>query len=164
MCWKTAQMNGGNAVGAVGAQTDVVVPADAVGHTTDGVNTLSYFATDKVGNVEAAHAVTVRMDTRRPQTAAPSRASVRRGQTARLQYIVNDQAPNGGTAAVTVKIRNQKHKVVRTLTLGSQRVNVILRASFRCSLRPGRYRFSVYATDLAGNRQASVGSNRLVVR
>jgi photosystem II stability/assembly factor-like uncharacterized protein len=160
----TTQMNNRTPVTTAGAQTDVVVPADSGGHTTDGVNTISYYATDKADNAEAAKTVTVRMDTRRPQTAAPARARVRSGRTARLKYIVNDQEPCGGTAAVTIKVSNKKHKVVRTLALGPQQVNVTLKANFECSLPHGRYRYSVYATDIAGNKQSTVGSNLLIVR
>ena len=37
-------------------------------------------------------------------------------------------------------------------------------ASFRCKLARGKYRFYVYATDPAGNKQVKVASNRLTVR
>jgi hypothetical protein len=35
---------------------------------------------------------------------------------------------------------------------------------FDCTLARGTYRFTVYATDLAGNTQAKAASNRLVVK
>ena len=35
---------------------------------------------------------------------------------------------------------------------------------FTCKLARGTYRFTVYATDAAGNRQAKTASNKLVVR
>jgi hypothetical protein len=39
-----------------------------------------------------------------------------------------------------------------------------LEAHFRCRLAAGAYRFFVYATDEAGNRQIVVGANALVVK
>jgi photosystem II stability/assembly factor-like uncharacterized protein len=160
----TTQVSGGTPMSVAGDHSDVTVAADAQGHTTDGPNTISFYATDKADNAEAAKTVTVRIDTRRPQTAAPARARVRSGRTARLKYIVNDQAPCGGTASVTIKVTNKKHRVVRTLALGPQQINVTLKAEFQCSLPHGRYRYSVYATDIAGNKQSKVGTNLLIVR
>jgi hypothetical protein len=43
-------------------------------------------------------------------------------------------------------------------------VNLLLKAKFTCTLPKGTYRHLVYAIDLAGNRQATVGVNKLVVR
>ena len=43
-------------------------------------------------------------------------------------------------------------------------VNRRLAASFVCRLAAGQYRFYVYATDAAGNKQSRVASNRLTVR
>jgi photosystem II stability/assembly factor-like uncharacterized protein len=159
----THQTNAGSPAITLGDGADVVVLADGAHHATDGVNAISYYATDKLGNVEAAQTVSVRIDTRRPQTAAPARASARHGRTAALTYIITDQAPNGGKATVTIKIRNAHRRVARTLKLGLRRVNMIGKATFRCTLPAGRYRFSVYATDLAGNKQTRVGVNTLIV-
>ena len=53
---------------------------------------------------------------------------------------------------------------MKRLQLGSRPVNTALTARFRCALRPGTYRFSVRATDAAGNPQANVASQRLTVR
>jgi photosystem II stability/assembly factor-like uncharacterized protein len=160
----TTQMNGAAPVVTLGTTVNVTVAADPVHHSTDGVSTISYYATDKVGNVEAAQTVNVRIDTRRPQTAALARASVRRHRTALLKYIVNDRAPNGGNASVTIRIRTLKGKLVRTLEQGARSVNLLLKAKFTCTLHKGTYRYFVYATDLAGNKQSSVGVNKLVVK
>jgi hypothetical protein len=53
-------------------------------HSGDGVHTPSYRSRDAAGNLEAAKRCTVRIDTRRPTTKAPSSKSVRRYQYVRL--------------------------------------------------------------------------------
>ena len=77
---------------------------------------------------------------------------------------MNDAAPNGGTAAVRIEIRDAKGKLATKLDLGAQPVNRQLAARFRCTLAAGTYTFSVLATDAAGNPQRSIGSNKLKVR
>jgi photosystem II stability/assembly factor-like uncharacterized protein len=157
------QLNGSAAATTAGTDARVIVPID-VAHSTDGVNTISYGATDKAGNIEAVKTVSVRIDSRRPHTAAPARADAHRGAGAFLKYIVIDRAPNAGKAKVTIKIRNADRRIMRTLKLGLQRVNLLRKARFTCTLPAGRYRFSVYATDMAGNKQTRVGVNTLIVR
>jgi photosystem II stability/assembly factor-like uncharacterized protein len=157
-------VNGGAPATTSAADASVLIPVDRAHHATDGVNEVSYHATDKVGNVETAKTVSVRIDTRRPETVASACVSARSGTRAVLKYVVNDQAPNGGKASVTIRILTRQRWVVRTLRLGLQRVNRLREATFRCTLPAGRYRYSVYATDLAGNKQTRVGVNTLVVR
>jgi len=48
--------------------------------------------------------------------------------------------------------------------VGRSSVNETLSAGFTCRLAAGKYRFSVYARDAAGNSQATIGSNKLTVR
>ena len=52
----------------------------------------------------------------------------------------------------------------RTLKLGVPPVNLLLKAKFTCTLPSGTYGYFVYAIDLAGNRQMSVGVNKLVMK
>ncbi len=144
------------------AVAPVSIAVDAA--TANGPHVLAYSATDVAGNVEAKKTITVNVDTSRPTTSAPSAASVVRGRTATLKYRVRDAAPNGGKAAVVIKVKNRAGKVVKTLKTGKVAVNKTLSKKFTCKLAKGRYTFSVYATDLAGNTQAKVGSNRLVVK
>lgn len=65
---------------------------------------------------------------------------------------------------MTIKVKTLSGRVVKTIKPGKKAVNTLLRARFTCSLKKGTYRFYVYATDLAGNTQGSVGRNKLVVR
>ena len=51
-----------------------------------------------------------------------------------------------------------------TLLPGLRPTGELLSASWRATLPRGRYRLWVYATDQAGNRQATAGSARLVIR
>lgn len=143
--------------------TSVAITAPS-SHVNDGVHSVSYRSVDVAGNVETAKGCTVRIDTRKPATKAPSRASVRRGRTATLKYEVVDLAPNGGMANVRIKIKTLGGRTVKTLRLSTKPVNVTLAAKFRCKLAKKTYRFYVYASDAAGNAQSKAGSNKLIVK
>ncbi len=151
---------------ASGAATwPVSAPAD---HSNDGLHTYEYWATDWVGR-ESLHdyglgSLSFGIDTRKPSTQAPSSATGRRGRTATLKYQVLDPVPNGGTASVTIKVKNRANKVVKTLPLGVRNVNTRLTAKFKCTLARGSYTFYVYAKDAAGNQQVSPAHNKLTVR
>ena len=125
-----------------------------------GVHTVRYRATDKDGNVETTRSLTVRIDAKGPATWA-RRASVRRGARARLRFRANDLTPR---AKVRLVVRTLAGRRVATVRLGSRRTNALRTATWRCALRRGAYRVTVYATDQAGNRQAKAGSARLTVR
>ena len=47
---------------------------------------------------------------------------------------------------------------------GQVAVNTSKTAKFTCRLAKGKYKYLVYATDVAGNAQARIGSARLTVR
>jgi hypothetical protein len=141
---------------------DAIYLGDAVG--MQGTHTIAYHATDVAGNVEPSRTLTVHHDSSRPTTRAPRAAAVRRNHTAALKYEVRDAAPNAGTGTVVIVIKNRHGKVVKRLHLGTRPVNTALTARFTCKLRAGTYRFSVQATDAAGNTQAKAASQRLTVR
>ena len=76
-----------------------------------------------------------------------------------------DPEPCCGSADVTIEIRTLGGRLVKTLRRFDRPTNAHLPAHFRtCRLKARNYRFFVLATDAAGNRQAGVASNRLVVR
>lgn len=104
---------------------------------------------------------TIILDTSRPRTYAPYRSVARYRRYATLRYKVRDGTSN--RARVTIYIKNSRRRVVKRLCVYSY-VNRYVAKRFRCTLRRGTYRFYVYATDLAGNRQSRVGYNRFVVR
>lgn len=164
----TWALDGGAPQTASAASATVTVPVDTLTHGDDGVGRrrLVYSVTDDRGIPSSSRTLTLNIDTRKPTTKAPYAASVYRYADATLRYKVVDASPNGGTATVTIKIKNGVGKVVKTL--GPYRgvaVNKRLSAKlYSCQLRHGAYRFSVYATDRAGNTQVlPAGSNRLMV-
>jgi hypothetical protein len=134
------------------------------GALPEGVSYFHVRARDGAGNWGATVHRAVRVDTVAPTTMAPYRAAALRGGIATLRYKVVDAAPNGGTADVTIRVKTLRGRTVAKLVLQDRAVNDVLRARFRCRLARRTYRFFVYATDAAGNRQLEVGSNLLVVK
>jgi len=102
-------------------------------------------------------------DTVGPRTYAPRAAVAKKGKTATLRYRVTDDS--GGRVTVTIRIRTRSGKLKKTLALGLKGTGVVRRASFRCRLARGVYRFWVEARDLSGNAaQKPLGNNRLTVK
>jgi hypothetical protein len=154
-------IDGGNTIIAPGSVVKLTVPT---GDAADGPHVLVFHATDTAGNTELDHTLTVNLDTVGPVTRALASATAQRHGTARLRYRVNDAAPNGGTAEVVIKVKNAGGKVVQTANVGVQKVDMKQTAVLRVAVPRGAYRFCVYATDTAGNRQSSVGSANLLVK
>ena len=142
----------------------VTIAADLVGHTTDGVTTISYRSVDELGHTEPTKTCTVSIDTQRPTTKPLAKASVRKGRKATFKYRVNDPVPGSPTATVTIKVKKRSGKVVKTLKPGIKNVNVPLSYKWRCKLKKGKYRWWIYATDTAGNVQATIGKGYLTVK
>ncbi len=151
----------GDTAWARGARITLSAPRD---HSGDGIHRVEYRAVDNRGNVEATHSCTVKVDTRKPTTRATRRRTVRRHRRVRLYYRVSDTRPCSGKAKVVIKIKTLRGVTKKTLRLGRRSVNRLHSYRFACNLPRRTYRYYVYATDAAGNRQAKVGSNRLVVR
>jgi hypothetical protein len=158
----TYTIDGGTPVVVMAATADLTLTVDRTGHTTDGNHVITYFATDVADNVEATQTLRVRIDTVRPMTRALRAARAHRYEFTNLRYRITDSAPSCGRANVTIRIRRGA-RVVRTLRLGVKPVNRTLSARVQANLAPGRYRYYVYARDLAGNGQANVASNRLII-
>jgi hypothetical protein len=125
-----------------------------------GIHPVSYRSTDLEGNLEDARTCSVKIDAERPVTKARP-ASVRRGARVRLRYRVGDLTPR---ASVRIVVRTLSGQPRKTLRLGLRGTNSFRSAAWRCKLPRGAYRFFVYATDQAGNRQARAGSARLTGR
>jgi hypothetical protein len=62
-------------------------------------------------------------------------------------------------------VRNARGRRVAVITGGMAPTNTWTDLPYRRVRLPrGTYRWYIYATDLAGNKQVRVGSNRLIVR
>jgi len=142
-------------------------PGDSLQRSDPALYSVLYRSLDLANNTETAKTLTFGIDTAKPTTKAPYVATAYRGRTATLRYRVNDPAPNGGTAMVTIKVMNAAGKTVKRLGPAAKKVNALLPWSFTVprTWRAGTYRFYVYAKDKAGNTQTLPrGSNKLVVK
>jgi hypothetical protein len=154
-----------------GSPTSFSIEAPLAFHSTEhkspgvGAHTLKYWAQDVNGNVEAQHTVDFEViaDTAAPVTSARA-VSVRRGRSATLRYKVIDTEPTKGTATVSISIKNRRGKTVKTIDAGVKSVNADRTSKFRCTLAKGAYKYYVYATDAAGNKQSKAGYGRLTVK
>lgn len=146
--------------------TSIPLPAPT-DHSGDLLHTILYRSADADGNLEADKTLKVGIDTRKPTTKAPSAATARRGYSATLKYRVVEVGANGGTATVTIKVKNRAGTVVKSLKPVVKKVNTTLPWTFTVprTWRTGTYHFYIYATDRAGNTQAKpVGVNHLYVK
>ena len=132
----------------------------------EGTNTLHFFATDRAGNLEDAQEKTFRIDSRRPTPVALNHPTAKRFGQCVLKYVVHDPLPSSDKAMTTIKVRSSTGKVVKTLG-GKiwQSVNSVWTARFSPgNLKRGRYSYSVYATDYAGNPQDQVAESYIIVK
>jgi hypothetical protein len=143
-----------------GDSLTVAAPAD---HSNDGLHTILYRSVDIAGNREAVKVCTVGIDTAAP-TPAAAPASATQGRTAALAYTVTETGPVPQTADVTITVRTTGGRLLKTLTAKGVALNDAHVARFLCRLAAGRYRYTVAATDAAGNAQTSVASSTLTVR
>jgi photosystem II stability/assembly factor-like uncharacterized protein len=132
----------------------------------EGGHSLDYRSVDLAGNFEDQQTLLFGIDTVKPSTRAPSAATAARGRTATLRYRVVDAEPNYGFAKAMIKVKTRAGKVVKTMKAVWKPVNTPLTWKFTVprTWKRGTYRFYLYATDRAGNTQANVASNRLIVK
>jgi sugar lactone lactonase YvrE len=136
------------------AAASVTVPAS-------GATTLTYRSVDNAGNTSDARTATVLADSVKPAPKALADVTVKHRKTARFRYRVTDRAcPQ---AKVVIKIRRNGRAIVK-LPLGAQATGQDLTKSWKCTLARGKYTWTVYATDLAGNAQAKLVTRKLIVR
>jgi hypothetical protein len=151
----------GGATWTKGRSLTIPAPSD---HANDGSHTVLYRSADKAGNLEKSRSGTVRIDTRRPTPVADSAAAAVRGARAVLPFSVSDPRPGSATATVTIRIVDTSGKLARKAVLTAVKVDSPRGYAFICRLARGHYRFIVYATDAAGNKQSQPAANQLVVR
>jgi hypothetical protein len=142
--------------------TSVSIPAP-VDHSADGTHRVLYRSADTVGNLERKRTCTINIDTRPPTPVAKWAGSAVRGTRTALRYYIADPRPGSPTATVTIRIRNARGVLVRKAVLGAVKVDSFQSYVFTCWLPKGTYRFTVAATDAAGNRGTTAPGNALVV-
>ena len=106
----------------------------------------------------------MRIDTRRPTPIAKWSAAAIPGERTALRFYVSDPRPGSPTATVTIRIRNARGKLLKKTVLAAIKVDRTQNYVFVCTLAKGTYRFTVWATDSAGNPQTATATNTLVVR
>ncbi|WP_457945984.1 beta strand repeat-containing protein [Pseudarthrobacter sp. alpha12b] len=135
-----------------GAKQMVNAAVATVPVSGDGTHTVSYFATDKVGNAGSAQSQTVKIDTQAP--AAPGLtvpAYVYSGNVAAVP--VTGTAEAGATITLTAADAGAAHSVPITVTAsGTGTWSVSLDLG---SLNQGTVTYAATATDAAGNTGAS---------
>jgi len=139
----------------------ITVPAPA-GGSGDGVQTVTAWSTDWCNKVETpVVTVTVKIDTVGPKTTATVAASVKKGAKVEFGYRANDISPK---CVITLKIKKTSDgSVARTYSLGSKSSNRDLTYKIDPNLAKGKYKYYVYATDQAGNKQSKLGSKSFKV-
>jgi len=160
--------------------TTATFVASAVGDAPGTRHVIYYQSLDTVGNIEldpfwqkqgpefdneVPKHMWVTVDTIGPQTYAPWPVSVARNARPAFDFWVNDDLSN--KAKVSIVIKDQSNKTVKTLSLGWLPTWHEFSApisSWKCTLAKGAYTFSVQAEDQAGNQQALLGSNTFTVR
>ena len=131
--------------------------------TTQGAVTVSVQALDWCNKTGTAQA-TVNIDTTKPETETQGDVKVSRKKTAKLKFQITKPEGLSPTADVTIKVKRRNGSTATTLKKGDAPVNSTQTASFKCTLPKGTYTWEVYATDLAGNKQANVAKAKLTVK
>ena len=164
----TTALDGASPTTVMAPTTTVGFPVDTATHAQDGPHTLVYTSADTLGLAQFDTTLAFGIDTRPPTPEAPYAVTGTRGRTVTLRYKVADDTPNGGTASVTITVKNRAGKVVKTLAPVVKPVNASQGWKFTVprTWTAGTYRFFVDVTqDAAGNPGiGSPASNKLVVR
>lgn len=146
---------------AEGHTIDWTLPQDA-----DGATNVFMRFVDAPGGAARTWSDSICVDRSGPVTRALRPVTVSKGRTAKLTFgAMDDWSPQG---TFSIEIRTAGGSLVKTLAAGTRtmsqyRFPAHVKA-FTCELKRGTYRYSVLATDLAGNRQSKVGWNKLVVK
>lgn len=128
----------------------------------DGRKSYTVSLKDSAGRTSGGSGSEVILDTHGPSCWAPYAATARSGGYATLRYKVTDKL--SPEARVLVTITREDGSVVRTLPKQRIATGKLVERRVSADLLRGVYAFNVSATDLAGNPQVRIGSNRLTVR
>ena len=125
-----------------------------------GTSVYEYYSTDAALNPEAMRTFQVRVDRLGPQTLALAKVAVTRGRKATFKFRVNDATESAKASIRIFKGTSLK----KTIAVGSVATNASRSFKWTCKLAAGVYTWKIYATDLAGNAQRSVGYKTLRVK
>jgi photosystem II stability/assembly factor-like uncharacterized protein len=125
--------------------------APANDETMEGMHTIRGVGMDMAGNGSGTTSTKVGIDSSLPTTIAANDARVAVGGTASLRFGVADYKPGCGAARCTLKIATSTGKVVRSVSLGLRKTNRWYTYAYKSGLSAGRYRWYIYARDIAGN-------------
>jgi photosystem II stability/assembly factor-like uncharacterized protein len=141
--------------------TALTIPAPT-NHSNDGIHRIGYFSTDVTGTTEVAKSLTVQIDTTGPTTAARNLSGHKRTML-QLSCRVSDKLSymTGSRRVVLRTAAGRTVHVFKTPDIVPTGIWISLNWAPRAT---GVYRYYVYATDMAGNRQRNVASGTVVVR
>jgi beta propeller repeat protein len=117
---------------------------------------------DAAGHTPGGSGSEIILDTHGPSCWAPYAATARSGGYATLRYKITDKL--SPEARVVVTITRSDGSVVSKLPTRRVATGKLVERRVSADLLRGVYTFNVSATDLAGNPQVRIGTNRLVVR
>ncbi len=118
---------------------------------------------DSAGHTPGGSGSEVILDTHGPSCWAPYAATAPPGRLRHPALQGHGQA-RAREARVVVTITRPDGSVVRTLPARRVATGKLVERRVSADLLRGVYAFNVSATDLAGNPQVRIGTNRLVVR
>ena len=128
--------------------------------SAEGSSTYECRSIDVAGNVEVAHPFTVLVDAQGPQPLALANVTVKKNKRATFRFRVNDLTP---TSSVTIKIYKGS-RLKKTFNVGSRATGAAMSFRWKATLAKGKYTWKVFAKDLAGNTQRSIGSRKLTIK
>jgi hypothetical protein len=127
--------------------------------TGTGAHTLAYRSADTVGVLEPTKTAKIGIDPTGPTTIAYTKVTVKKGGMATFRFKVSDV-----TRRANVSFRIYKGtRLKKVLMAGDVKTGSVTIGAWKCTLAKGTYTWMVCATDLAGNRQISIGKKALIV-
>jgi hypothetical protein len=152
---------------------DVYVIRTKLIRFTEGFNgkrdmVVCFAAYDDTGSLVSVSQVywnSIMCDDTQPVTFAPHATTVKRNATATFRYKVGDNLSPRASVLIRIdkRVAGGRRKVL-TMQVGTVSTGKMHSYSYPCRLLRGTYRFTVLATDEAGNHALTRGQNRLTVR